>query len=560
MLPLQNMSTASSSTEQETGLLPGQLQLIDPKTLYATKVNRLSAVRSNQTAVSSGSPSASVSQREGRAMVQHRRSSSASACQREDRATMQRRGDGSRTPPRDERRVVMSPGTDALNRIIEEQRLEVQQLREMMRNQLPQQQAVAREQFELQMKEDVLRTAAVNIIEQGQTVAQATVDVQQREAELRAEEQRAQAEIHRAEVEAQENIAKEERAAQESLQRQRVMAEAHVLQQQRAAEEQVQRQQAELQNKSQRQQQMLQDLEAGRVQLLQNAESECERIRQAAAEELRIARQQIAEAQATAKQLADQVNEEQRLRRQAENDHQIAMRLAEQEQAAEQLAQQAREKAVQSSSSERTAKSSPLEYSIFSPRSSVQPPVSAAAAEDPEKSEMRQMLKLLREEVKLIRDMKEQVSPSKSVQEDAVASPVVAGADLPLRVASVEETFQLDSSDEDDMDSQRLGSSHASETSSIRKQRLQFSMTGSPPGKSPPDPAMATIVQPRVGPDKKKELDEVKGIGPSPTVAGWNSWRRSARYAIAGASATPNAALSWLLIAENWSGDRKSTR
>lgn len=75
---------------------------------------------------------------------------------------------------------------------------------------------------------------------------------------------------------------------------------------------------------------------------------------------------------------------------------------------------------------------------------------------------------------------------------------------------------------------------------------------GNIPGWHAPYPSIS-VVQTKCSGTKKK-LDEVKGIGSLPTVAGFSQWRTNTRYANASASGNPNAALSWLLQAKRWKG------
>ena len=138
----------------------------------------------------------------------------------------------------------------------------------------------------------------------------------------------------------------------------------------------------------------------------------------------------------------------------------------------------------------------------------------------------------LREEVTQMRQSRRNQSPRSqggaSVQERGTASP------------------GRDSSEDDDSHEKH------SETSSITKQRLLFSRTGMPQGDDPPNSMMAAV-QTRTA-DPKKELDEIKGIGPWPSTAAYNAWRRNTRYVIAAGSATPQAALEWIILAEKWKG------
>ena len=53
----------------------------------------------------------------------------------------------------------------------------------------------------------------------------------------------------------------------------------------------------------------------------------------------------------------------------------------------------------------------------------------------------------------------------------------------------------------------------------------------------------------------KKELDEIKGIPAYPTTPEFAGWKREVRYAVAAASANPEAALNHVLEAEVWKGE-----
>jgi hypothetical protein len=416
MPPPQLQLTSSSGSQEGVGnqwLLPTEpnpeleLEILERKVWYTTNPNRLSAVSSGIRA-SSGAPS---------------------------RASTPRR-EGSRTPPGS---LAMSPGTDERDRIIDEQRRQMQQLEEMLAQQLPQQQAVARGHQELLMKEELLKTAATRICQQGRTVADATVELQQRDAQqsahLAVARQQAEAEVHKAGLEAQENIAREERAAQESLQRQRALVEAQLQQKQRAAEEEAQRKQSELELRAQQHQAQMRDLDAGRAQSVENAQRECERIRMTAAAELQAARQQTAEAQASARDATLRAQQEQRMREQAECDHQVALRMAQLDYEAEHKVREAQNIRV---SSEPTSKSSPMEYSISSPSPSVERADTPAPVVDPEKEEMRRMLLELREEMRQMRSLR---TPTRlpSVEEEGRAE----------ATPGISEQFELDSSDEE---------------------------------------------------------------------------------------------------------------
>ena len=78
------------------------------------------------------------------------------------------------------------------------------------------------------------------------------------------------------------------------------------------------------------------------------------------------------------------------------------------------------------------------------------------------------------------------------------------------------------------------------------------------PGGSPggAEPTMATL---QVG-NRKKELDEVKGIPAWPTTPQFHGWRRTCRYACSGASATPKAALQIMIQAERHVGPMDTFR
>ena len=59
------------------------------------------------------------------------------------------------------------------------------------------------------------------------------------------------------------------------------------------------------------------------------------------------------------------------------------------------------------------------------------------------------------------------------------------------------------------------------------------------------------------GPDDTREMKrkgKVEGIGPLSTAAGCSQWRRNSQFSVANASDDPNAALTWLLLAENCKG------
>ena len=73
----------------------------------------------------------------------------------------------------------------------------------------------------------------------------------------------------------------------------------------------------------------------------------------------------------------------------------------------------------------------------------------------------------------------------------------------------------------------------------------------SPGGDGSGEPCLATIS----GAHRKKELDEVKGIPQWPTTAQFASWKRDNRYAVCGASATPQEALVFVHNAENYKGE-----
>ena len=53
----------------------------------------------------------------------------------------------------------------------------------------------------------------------------------------------------------------------------------------------------------------------------------------------------------------------------------------------------------------------------------------------------------------------------------------------------------------------------------------------------------------------RKELDEIKGIPAYPTTLEFAGWKREVRYAVAAASANPEAALNDVLEAEVWKGE-----
>ena len=55
--------------------------------------------------------------------------------------------------------------------------------------------------------------------------------------------------------------------------------------------------------------------------------------------------------------------------------------------------------------------------------------------------------------------------------------------------------------------------------------------------------------------DRRKELDEVKGIPAYPTTAEFAGWKRETRYAVAAASVHPQKALHYILKAEKWNED-----
>jgi len=161
-------------------------------------------------------------------------------------------------------------------------------------------------------QQTMLKEAAARIIAQGQTVAQATVDVQRSQAGV-AEAQRqvrmqggiAEEKIRSAELQAQLAVEANATAAQMDVTLQRQAAEADIAQ--RNVE--VRSKQTELEQQWQLAQERLQgertNLEAGRLHSQQLAKAECERVRAEAQAEIEKTLQRAARAEAAALQRAE---------------------------------------------------------------------------------------------------------------------------------------------------------------------------------------------------------------------------------------------------------------
>ena len=103
-----------------------------------------------------------------------------------------------------------------------------------------------------------------------------------------------------------------------------------------------------------------------------------------------------------------------------------------------------------------------------------------------------------------------------------------------------------DSSDDDDED-EEAPKDDASLSHSAAAQMDFFSRRAAPSDGGTPETKTVAIGAVK----RNKELDEIKGIGPWPSTAAFNGWRRNTRYTIAAASSSLQAALEWILVADH---------
>ena len=417
------------------------------------------------------------------------------------------------------------------------------------------------------------KEAAARIIAQGQTVAQATVDVQSSQADV-AEAQRqvrmqegiAEEKIRSAELQAQLAVEANATAAQMDVTLQRQAAEADIAQ--RNVE--VRSKQTELEQKWQLAQECLQggrtNLEAGRLHSQQLAKAECERVRAEAQAEIEKTLQIAARAETAALQRAEAAEDamkralqeaesqkEIRLKEKERRDWEVAFQIAASQQTQSfprelapapgdrSLAPVRGDMPIAQAPGDGSQSNRVLPFVVAlgdgsqAQRSAPEfPDIHVIATSSSEKDAIREMVA----EMRALKDEVRELKADRQSAHEASPSP------------SVRKNIFFDSSDEEpEHFTAREHSHHSSKTS--EKSAMKVRAPRIPPG-SPDDPLVATLV---AGGRHKKELDEVKGIKPWPSLPGHAEWRRNTRYVVSAASATPQAALQWLCEAEGWQHD-----